>query len=68
MEQASKERFIETEYFPAKNLEHLSRAAADKKDRSLRTLIRRELINNKGEERAAVRIPQNVIDKILKKV
>ena len=67
IEQARKDGFIETEDFPAENLKHLSRAAADKKDRSLRTLIRRELINNQGEERAAVRIPQNVVDKILNK-
>ena len=67
VEQALKEGFIETEAFAAKNLKHLSKAAADKKDRSLRTLIRRELINNQGDQRAAVRIPQNVVDKILKK-
>jgi coenzyme F420 hydrogenase subunit beta len=67
IEHARREGFIETEDFPAKNLKHLSRAAADKKDLSLRTLIRRELINNKGEERAAVRIPQNVVDRILDK-
>ena len=59
--------FIETEGFPAENLKHLSRAAADKKDRSLRTLIRRELINTKGQERAALRIPQDVVDRILNK-
>lgn len=59
--------FIETEGFPAENLKHLSRAAADKKDRSLRTLIRRELINTKGDERAALRIPQTVVDRLLKK-
>ena len=67
IEEARSERFIETEDFPGENLKHLSRAAANKKDRSLRTLIRRKLINNKGEERAAVRIPQNVVDKILNK-
>jgi coenzyme F420 hydrogenase subunit beta len=66
-EEACRQGFIESDDFPAENLKHLSRAAADKKDRSLRTLIRRELINNKGEERAAVRIPQNVVDRILKK-
>jgi coenzyme F420 hydrogenase subunit beta len=68
VDQARGAGFIETENFPVKNLKHLSGAAADKKDRSLRTLIRRELINNTGEKRAAVRIPQNVVDKILKKV
>ncbi len=67
IEQARKEGFLEIEEFPAKNLRHLSKAAADKKDRSLRTLIRRELINNQGEQRAAVRIPQHVVDKILER-
>jgi len=65
VQQARKEGFIETGEFPAKNLEHLSKAAAEKKERSLRTLIRRGLINNQGDQRAAVRIPQEVVDKIL---
>jgi len=64
---ARREGFIETEDFPAQNLKHLSRAAAAKKDRSLRTLIRRELINTKGAQRAALRIPQTVVDQILNK-
>ena len=67
IEHARREGFIETEEFPVENLKHLSRAAADKKDRSLRTLIRRELINTKGQERAALRIPQTVVDRILNK-
>ena len=67
IERACREGFIETEDFPAETLKHLSKAAADKKDRSLRMLIRRELINNQGEQRATVRIPQHVVDKILKK-
>ena len=65
--QASRKGFLETEDMPEKNLEHLSRAAADKKERALRTLLRRELINNKEGQRSAVRIPQNVVDKILNK-
>ena len=65
VDQASRENFIETEEFPAENLEHLSKAAAEKKERSLRTLTRRGLINNQGCERAAIRIPQEVVDKIL---
>ena len=66
VQQAGKEGFIETEDFPEENLKHLSKAAAEKKERSLRTLIRRGLINNPGDERAAVRIPQEVVDKILR--
>jgi len=65
VEQARQAGFIETEDFPAEDLKHLSRAAAEKKERSLRTLIRRGLLNNKGEERAAIRIPQDVVDRIL---
>jgi len=53
---------------PEENLKHLSRAALEKKQRALRTLLRRELINNEEGKRSAVRIPQNVVDKILKKV
>jgi coenzyme F420 hydrogenase subunit beta len=65
VDQARKEGYIETTDFPAANLTHLTKAAAAKKDRSLRTLLRRELINNENGQRAAVRIPQEVVDKIL---
>ena len=65
VDQARREGFLETEDFPAGNLNHLSRAAADKKDRSLRMLLRRGLINNQGGERAALRIPPEVVDRIL---
>ncbi|MBW2440780.1 MAG: Coenzyme F420 hydrogenase/dehydrogenase, beta subunit C-terminal domain [Deltaproteobacteria bacterium] len=65
VEQARNEGFIETEDFPAENLRHLSKAAADKKERSLRILLRRGLVNNQGDERAAVRIPTEVVDRIL---
>jgi coenzyme F420 hydrogenase subunit beta len=66
VEQARREGFIETEPFPEDNLKHLSKAAAEKKERALRTLIRRGLINNQGDERAAMRIPQGIVDKILR--
>jgi coenzyme F420 hydrogenase subunit beta len=65
VDRARREEFIETEDFPEEDLAHLSSAAAEKKERSLRTLIRRELINNLGEERAAVRMPAEVVDRIL---
>jgi len=64
--QACREQFLETADFPEENLKHLSKAAAEKKERSLRTLIRRGLINNQGDERAVVRIPQDVVDRILR--
>ena len=62
---ALREGFIETDDFPEEDLAHLSRAAAEKKARSVRTLIRRGLINNKGEERAAVRMPEEAVERIL---
>jgi len=65
VDQARKEGFIETADFPSANLKHLSKAASDKKDRSLRTLIRRGLINNKDGEHAAIRIPHKIVKKIL---
>jgi coenzyme F420 hydrogenase subunit beta len=64
--QASRKGFLDTEDMPQENLEHLARAAAEKKERALRTLLRRELVNNEEGQRSAVRIPQNVVDKILK--
>ena len=66
VDQARREGFIETEPFPEDNLKHLSKAAAEKKERSVRTLIRRGLLNNQGDERAAIRIPQVIVDKILR--
>ena len=66
VDQACREGFIETEPFPEDNLKHLSKAAAEKKERSVRTLIRRELLNNEKGERAAIRIPQAIVDKILR--
>mgnify|MGYP001826467771 FL=1 len=65
VQQARQEGFIETEDFPPENLAHLLKAAAEKKERSLRTLILRVLINNQVEEREAVRINPEVVDKIL---
>ncbi len=65
VEQARSGQFLETEDFPAENLKHLSKAAADKKERSLRTLLRIGLINNQGDERATVRIPPVALDRIL---
>jgi coenzyme F420 hydrogenase subunit beta len=57
--------FIEAAELPTATLEHLSGAAAEKKERSLRTLIRRELINTANGKRGAVRIPSDVVKKIL---
>ena len=65
IEQARHAGFLETKDYPENNLKHLSKAAAAKKDRSMRMLLRRELINNQGDQRAAIRIPQQVVAKIL---
>jgi coenzyme F420 hydrogenase subunit beta len=65
VEQACQEGFIETAVFPAHNLGHLSVAASDKKARCLRTLIRRGLVNTEDNGRAAVRMPPEIVDKIL---
>lgn len=65
VDQARKGGFIETADFPAASLKHLAQAASDKKERSLRTLIRRGLINNKDGQRAAIRIPPEIVKKIL---
>jgi coenzyme F420 hydrogenase subunit beta len=65
VDQARKGGFIETATFPAASLKHLAQAASDKKERSLRTLIRRGLINNKDGQRAAIRIPPEIVKKIL---
>jgi coenzyme F420 hydrogenase subunit beta len=67
VEKACKDEILETEKMPEENLNHLSKAAADKKENALRTLIRRELINTeKKNQRCAVRIPPEVVQKILR--
>lgn len=63
--QAGESGFLEVEPLPEEKLIHLSKAAADKKARSLRMLLRRGLINNPDGERAALRIPKTVVDRIL---
>lgn len=47
-------------------IEHLSAAAAAKKERALRMLVRRDLLNtNADSKRSAMRIPEEVVRKIL---
>lgn len=65
VDRARQEEFIDSDGLAQDVLEHLSRAAAEKKERSLRTLIRRGLLNSQGGKRAAVRIPQKVVERIL---
>jgi len=67
VKRASDEGFLETEAFPEDNLNHLAKAAAEKKARALRMLIRRELINTENGKRSAVRMSPEVVEKILNK-
>jgi coenzyme F420 hydrogenase subunit beta len=62
---AREEGFLETEAFPPEALEHLARAAAGKKQRALRVLIQKGLLNSAGDARAAVRMPQAVVERLL---
>jgi coenzyme F420 hydrogenase subunit beta len=57
---------VEVADMQKENIERLSKAAADKKARALRMLVRRDLLNTEGEgKRSAMRIPPAVVDKIL---
>jgi coenzyme F420 hydrogenase subunit beta len=59
--------FLETEATPEEVVDHLAKAAAAKKDRSMRILLQRELVNTANGRRAALRMPQAAIEKILPK-
>ena len=62
---ACDEGYLETRDMPTERIVQLARAAGEKKARAMRTLIRRKLINNKNGERAALRMPTEIIEKIL---
>jgi coenzyme F420 hydrogenase subunit beta len=63
---ARREGFVETEAYPPERLRHLTKAADEKKRRSMRMLRRRGLINDEGGERHPVlRVPEAVVVKIL---
>lgn len=57
--------FLETETMPGTVVEHLGKAAAAKKERSMRMLLQRELVNTADGRRGALRLPQAAIDRIL---
>jgi coenzyme F420 hydrogenase subunit beta len=65
VENASRRGYLETEELPQKTVKHLSRAAGEKKARALRMLIRTDLLNNGEGTRSAVRIPSQIVKKIL---
>jgi len=62
---AHREGFIETEAYPAEKLRHLSKAASEKKKRSVRMLVRRGLLNGRGERHPVFRLPEAMVEKIL---
>jgi coenzyme F420 hydrogenase subunit beta len=62
---ACDEGYLETKDMPPESIAQLTRAAGEKKARALRTLIRRKLINTENGERSALRMPPDVIEKIL---
>jgi coenzyme F420 hydrogenase subunit beta len=63
---ASKAGFLITEKMPPQNLQHLCIAAAGKKKRALEKAKAEGLLNTRGQDqRAALRIPENVVDNIL---
>lgn len=65
VQQARDEEFLETDEIPAQNLTHLSEAALEKKQRSMRTLIRRKRINSENGKRSTVRVAPEIVEKIL---
>ena len=62
---ACDEGYLETKDMPPESIAQLARAAGEKKARALRTLIRRKLINNENGQRSALRMPADIIEKIL---
>jgi coenzyme F420 hydrogenase subunit beta len=58
---------LETQAIPEETIAHLSKAATAKKERSLRILLQRGLVNTANGGRAAVRIPQAALVRILPK-
>lgn len=66
VERAVEGGFIEMEAYPKENRAALTRAAAGKKARALRMLIRRRLINTaESQGCSAVRVPKETMDQIL---
>jgi coenzyme F420 hydrogenase subunit beta len=62
---ACDEGYLETGDMPQENIDQLTRAAGEKKARAVRTLLRRKLINSGDRERSAIRMPPEVVEKIL---
>ncbi|MBP1738811.1 MAG: putative coenzyme hydrogenase, beta subunit [Deltaproteobacteria bacterium] len=66
VEQAVRKGVLQVSDMQAENLERLSRASAKKKERALRMLLSRGLLNAEGDgKRSVMRIPPEVVGKIL---
>jgi coenzyme F420 hydrogenase subunit beta len=65
VDSAVNEGFLEMETMPEEVVNHLSGAATAKKERSMRILRQRGLINTANGTRAVVRIPEAVAKRIL---
>ena len=66
VEEAVAEDFLEVKNMPSEVVSQLSSAAAAKKDRSIRMLMRRNLLNRDGDgDRCAVRMPPEVAARLI---
>lgn len=65
LQEAVREDFLQIEPLSDGIVDHLSRAAAAKKERSMRMLVQRGLINTANGTRAAVRMPAKARERIL---
>ena len=65
VQQAMAKGFLETDEMPSQNISRLAKAAAEKKKRSLQTLIKRDLINCEDGKRSTVRLAPEIVKKIL---
>lgn len=65
VEGAVADGFLRTEPMDDEVIKHLSVAAMAKKERSMRILIQRDLVNTNNGRRASVRIPQAAVDRIV---
>lgn len=65
VEAASADGYLETAEMPTDVVEHLKTAAAGKKERAVRMLMRKDLLNrDPGEGRCTVRMPEAAVRKI----
>ncbi len=63
---ACDENYLQTEALPKENIARLTVAAAEKKARALRMLMRHNLLNTPDGRHAAVRMPAEIVARILR--